>query len=171
MPTSRGGSNIPPNCEPLDAMVHSSLHNLFSNQHTLEKVDSIIQMDARILQDKYKYILMEILATDPTDVFISEAFKSKSEYKRVGDTVPAHYGVMRAKQKNIHKRINAKNVLFGEDSDTLEKMSTIVGMDEIVLSKHFRDEIFRILNFSPKEVFSKHYLDGGRESYGWWKKH
>lgn len=176
MPTSRGGVDDEPNREPLNERVHVALHDLFGNQHTIEKVKSIIGLDSRILVDKYRYVLMDLLGVDPTDVFVTKAFKDEESFRNVGETEPIHYGVKSIKKKGkvknqfLEKRKASKLVLFGDGGDTLEKMKLIVKMDAIILTKHFKKEILKVLDFKERNVFSKQYLKS-KEDYEWWGNH
>lgn len=83
MPKSREGANEPPNKEKIRHDVHRAIHMLFQNQHTLEKLDTLITLDDAILQDHFKRIIMDIVSMSPQDVFRIEAFRSKHGYKSI----------------------------------------------------------------------------------------
>lgn len=167
---SRGGAGDAPNCDSINHKLHVSLHKLFGNQHTLEKVESIFEMDEKILKDKYRYIIMDILETDPMEVFVLDAFRDKRAYEDLGDTSAFELGILEVPRKLVSDRITAKDLLLGRNSNTLAKAKKIIEMDAGILTGHFRKEIMEILSFADEDVFSKYYLEEGRESYEWWGK-
>jgi hypothetical protein len=83
MPQSLGGSSFPPNVELWKRTFHDALHRVFENQHTIEKVQTIISLDEAILKDQFKKIIEDIMRMSPQDIYKIEAFENKHKYKRL----------------------------------------------------------------------------------------
>ena len=77
---SRGGDDNPPNNENIKHNVHQAIHTVFGNEHTLEKIDTIITMDFAILTSKFKKIIMDILGLSPQEAYEIDAFRNKEKY-------------------------------------------------------------------------------------------
>ena len=81
MPESLGGAGTAPNLERWRKKFHDALHAVFSNQHTIEKVGTIISLDDAILTDKFKAVIDDIMGMSPQDIYKIECFKNKHHYK------------------------------------------------------------------------------------------
>ena len=81
MPESLGGVGAPPNLEWWRKYFHDALHAVFGNQHTIEKVGTIISLDDAILTDRFKNVIDDIMGMSPQDIYKIEAFKNKHHYK------------------------------------------------------------------------------------------
>lgn len=96
---ARGGSSELPNNELIKHKTHNAIHRLFQNEYTLEKIETIINMDEAILTDYFKRAIMDVLNMDYKDVVIREAFASKTDYRDFPET-RAHNNFGSKRNKN-----------------------------------------------------------------------
>jgi hypothetical protein len=81
MPRSRGGNNKETNIQTIPDNTHRAIHILFKNQHTLEKIQTIVALDEAILSQQFREVIMELL-TDmtPQEAYKQHVFNERKKY-------------------------------------------------------------------------------------------